>query len=175
MDTPNIRRATTDDQEALVALWTAFMDEQANLEVRLTVAEDAEARWRNDVPVWLEDETCRLFVAEADETVVGFATARRWGPPPVYAESEEVYLDEIYVHPDHRRAGMGAQLAAAVRAWAEELGAERLRLRMLEANEASRAFWEAQSARPLSVSYTMELEPSRDEDKADEGSKKIGF
>jgi GNAT superfamily N-acetyltransferase len=148
---------------------------QAELDDRIGVSEDARERWENDFPMWLEDDTSRLYVAEAEDgSVVGFAGARRWGPPPIYAESSEVFLDELFVAPDHRREGYGTQLVRAVRTWADRIGAHRIRLRVLTSNADGRAFWAAQDAVPLTMTLTIEGTASADS-AADEGTKKIGF
>lgn len=165
------------DREAVGQMWLQLLNEQSNHEDRMGVADDALDRWTNDFPMWLEDETARIYVAEGEEEApAGFATARRWGPPPIYAESSEVYLDELFVRPDARRDGYGTQLVHAVRSWADQLGAQRIRLRVLAANDDGRAFWSAQDAISLSMTLTIEREQEPPEDEnADEGSKKIGF
>lgn len=174
MEHPDVRRAQIDDQSTVGDLWTRLLKEQEELESRFEMAEDARERWDNDFPMWLDQETSRIYVAEADEEIVGFATARRWGPPPIYAESSEVYLDELYVQPSHRRRGYGTQMLNAVRHWTDRIGARRIRLGILAANEDARAFWAAQDANPLTVTLTIEGQ-GEVADEGDEGSKKIGF
>ncbi|MCS3698156.1 GNAT family N-acetyltransferase [Salinibacter ruber] len=171
---PDVRRAQPDHQSAVGDLWAQLLEEQEAMEERFGVAEDARDRWENDFPQWLDDETYRVYVAEVDGEVVGFATAHRWGPPPIYAESSEVFIDELYVRPDDRRQGLGSQLVQAVRDWTGRIGAQRLRLNVLAANEEARAFWAAQEARPLTVTLAVEHEGAEDATD-DEGSKKIGF
>jgi GNAT superfamily N-acetyltransferase len=173
MSTPNVRHAREDDQEAVRDLWMALLEAQAELDDRMGVAEDARDRWDNDFSVWLEDETSRIFVAETD-AVVGFVSARRWGPPPIYRDEAEVFLEELYVAPDARRQGLGSALVAAVRDWADALGAHRVRLSVLAANEAGRAFWAAQNAEPMTLTLTIDC-PGPDSSQDDEGTKKIGF
>jgi GNAT superfamily N-acetyltransferase len=155
-------------------MWEHLLSEQEAVEHRFEQADDARARWDNDYAVWLEDETYRIFVAEADGDLAGFATAHRWGPPPIYAESSEVYLDELYVRPDARRQGLGTQLVAAVRDWSDRLGTRRLRLSVLARNKTGRAFWAQQDAQPLTMTLTIEQQAAQN-DEDDEGSKKIGF
>jgi len=176
MDHPDVRQVQAADQEVVGDLWSELLSLQAEFDDRVGVADDARERWENDFPMWLEDETARLYVAEdEDETVVGFASARQWGPAPIYEETPEVYLDELYVRPEKRREGYGTQLVHAVRNWSEQVGARRVRLRVLTSNADGRAFWAAQDAIPLSMTFTIEgPEPSSDQP-ADEGSKKIGF
>lgn len=173
-DFPAVRRARREDQERVADLWKAFLEEQTALDGRLQMADDALERFRNDFPVWLSDETQRVFVAEQGGEVLGFAAAHRSGPPPIYTEVSEVYIDELYVAREARGKGLGRQLAAAVRHWAERLRADRLRLTTLAANESGRAFWERQGARPFSESFTIELESSPGEE-GEESKRSFGF
>lgn len=174
MQYPDVRQAQPADQTAVGDLWVRLLEEQERLEDRFGVAEDARDRWDNDFPLWLDDETYRVYVAEPEDGIVGFATAHRWGPPPIYEESSEVYLDELFVRPDDRREGLGTQLVNAVRAWTDRIGARRLRFNVLAANEAARGFWGAQDADPLTLTFTLEQTDSKGKED-DEGSEKIGF
>ncbi len=158
MKSAAIRRAREADRQRLGALWLGLLAEQAALDPRFGAADDALERWQNDFPYWLHDDGRRLFVAELAGDLAGFVSAHRWAPPPVYAEADEVYIDELYVTPSARGQGLGGRLVEAVRAWAETLGAERLRVGVLAANAAGRAFWERQQARPFAVTFTIELQ-----------------
>jgi len=53
----------------------------------------------------------RLWVALAGETAVGFAHVE-------LVEPNAVHIDELDVHPDHGRRGLGTRLVNAVCAWA---------------------------------------------------------
>lgn len=173
-DFPAVRRARREDLERIADLWKAFLEEQTALDERLQMADDALERFRNDFPVWLSDETQRVFVAEQEDKVLGFATAHRSGPPPIYAEVSEVYIDELYVAREVRGKGLGRQLAAAIRHWAEKLRADRLRLTMLAANDDARTFWEGQGARSFSQTFTIEL-TSDPREEGEESKRSFGF
>lgn len=175
MDHPDVRRAQRSDKDTIGPLWAELLTSQSELDDRIGVADNAQERWENDFPMWLEDETARLYVAEnEDGEIVGFAAARRWGPAPIYEESSEVYLDDLFVLPESRRQGYGSQLVHAVRSWADQIGARRVRLRVLTSNAGGRAFWAGQDAIPLSMTLTIEG-AAQEESNADERSKKIGF
>jgi len=174
MPYPDVRRALKSDVPVVTELWEAFLAEQAKEDQRLRVSEDAVERWENDMPLWLEDKTRRVYVAEQEGRIVGFATAHRTAPPPIYESKGEVYLDEIYVLPEARRNGFGRQLVEAVVAWTDRVQAERVRLSVLAENSEARTFWASHDAAPFSLTYTIERDPPQDES-ADEGSKKIGF
>jgi len=57
----------------------------------------------------------RLWVALAGDAPVGFAHV-------VVVEPNAVHLDELDVHPDHGRRGLGTRLVTAVCAWAQARG-----------------------------------------------------
>jgi GNAT superfamily N-acetyltransferase len=174
-----IRPATAADREALTALWQAFMHEQSAHDDRLPLSDDATERWQNDLPAWLDDSTVQLWVAEHDGNAVGFARAHRTGPPPVYADCTEVYIDEVFVHKAHRRHGMATALVDAAAKWAATVEADRLRLSTVAANEAATAFWQTYGAAPLATIWTrpVDAESGSEEEEGDvnEGSAKIGF
>lgn len=174
MPYPDVRRALKSDVDAVTECWSDFLTEQSSVDERLRISEDARERWENDMPLWLEDETRRVYVAERDGAVVGFATAHRTAPPPIYESRGEVYFDEIYVLPDHRREGLGEQLVEAVVAWSDRVQAERVRLSVLAQNDAAHAFWERQDAVSFSITYTIERDLPDDEP-TNEGTRKIGF
>jgi GNAT superfamily N-acetyltransferase len=69
-----------------------------------------------------------------------------------------VYVEELYVEPGARGEGVGGRLLEAVRAWAEEVGADRIRIGVLSANADGLRFWTQQGARALAQTLTIELE-----------------
>lgn len=172
-DTLTIRRAERGDEVALLGLWTQFLDEQSRLDGRFRIAEDAAERWRNDFPAAAKHDRRRIFVAERAGEMAGFITALRWAPPPIYELTSEVFVEEIYVRSDARDAHVGAGLLDAVKSWAGEIGANRLRLGALAENAEGRAFWEKQGANPFSITYTIELGSRKDGD--DKPKAKLGF
>lgn len=152
-----VRQARKSDADAVEALWAQLLADHAALDPRFRPADDAPARWRNDFPVWLDDTTRRIFVAEVGGEVVGFVSAHRWSPPPVYVFTSEVYVDELYVRPRMRGQGHGQALMDAVRAWAEELDADQIRLTALAQNPSAVSFWQHQGATPFSTVMVLPL------------------
>ncbi len=175
MNPPALRRARKEDQQQIGALWLWLLDEHAAMDPRFGVADDALERWSNDFEYWLADEHSRVFVAEQEGVLVGFVTACLWEPPPLYAASEEVYINELYVVAELRGQGVGRRLVEAVKVWAEALPVERLRIGVLAANTAGRAFWQRQQAQPLSLTLTIDLEKSVAPAKVEKKKARLGF
>lgn len=174
----SIRAATRADARELEAFWQQFIEAQAAFDERLAPADDAMERWRNDFPLWLDDATVRLWVACANATdeVVGFVRTHRTGPPPLYKDCSEIYIDELFVAPDQRRTGVATALVDRVARWGASVGADRLRLSSVATNEAARSFWDARGARPMATIWTEPIKADdADEDDTREGSAKIGF
>lgn len=175
--TAEIRPAEERDIDALTSAWIDLLNEQGELEEQFGPAEDAEERWRNDVRELIRDDECFLQVAIAEGDLAGFVRAHRWVPAPVYAISEEVFIDELYVIPAHRRGGIGRALVGAVEEWAAERGLTGMRLSVLHQNEGGRAFWKSCGAKPFAVEMIKQL-PHSDEERereADAHKRPIGF
>lgn len=161
MTAPLIRRAKSDDVDAIVAMLQAIHAQH--------LAWDA-ARWTTREPphvsygAWIADLTLRpddggVWVAEVDGRITGYALAevepestRHWVP-------EAVYLHDIFVAEPHRRLGIARSLLATVLAWAKDNRPElQLRLMTAAANERARTFFAAFGFRPCVVELIREAE-----------------
>jgi GNAT superfamily N-acetyltransferase len=57
-------------------------------------------------------------------------------------DSSVVHLMAMWVHPDHRGTGAADALVSSVNAWAAEVGATQVRLKVVEGNERARRCYE---------------------------------
>jgi GNAT superfamily N-acetyltransferase len=159
-NTYEIRPAKAGESEAIYELWVGLHAEQAELDARSGLSEDAAERWENDYPVWLEEDEdyCFLTAVDGTEEIVGFIHAELWYPPPTETPSQEVYVNALYVSPEHRHQGVGSRLVAGVKDWARERDLDQLRFGVLHANEEGRYFWEAHGATTFVDVMTVQLE-----------------
>jgi len=104
--------------------------------------------------------------------------AERAGEPAGYAlffptfssflASQGVWLEDLFVRPPHRGAGVGRDLMAAVAARAREGGGERLEWAALDWNELALGFYRRLGARAMGEWITHRLDGEELERVADE-------
>jgi GNAT superfamily N-acetyltransferase len=103
-----VRAATPTDEAALFALTSAFpTPTPATLEV-----------FRTLLPLKLADARSGVFVADAAGGLIGYVSGSI--RLAFYAAGATAWVDEIYVLPEHRSAGVGAELMAAFEGWAAD-------------------------------------------------------
>jgi GNAT superfamily N-acetyltransferase len=86
----------------------------------------------------LEHASHAVFVAEGDAGLSGFAAAEHRLLLPF---GEWVELMSLVVDEDSRRQGLGAQLVAAVEAWAARRGVQRVLVRSSVTRDAAHPFY----------------------------------
>lgn len=106
-----------------------------------------------------EHPAAEALIAEREGQAVGFAlfyaTFSTWECRP------GVWLEDLFVPPEHRRGGVGGALLAAVAAIALERGGTRLEWVALDWNEPALDFYEKLSARRLDDWVIHRLEGPR--------------
>ena len=135
----HVRPAAPDDAPAIesiarAAWWEAYpgiLDTDVIEETLEAVYDPAFLR-----EAMADHDDLLYLVAEADDEVVGFATAQQtW--------ADEVEIHTLYVDPDHWEEGVGSALLESVTDSAESAGVDRLRVGVLSGNHVGRAFVES--------------------------------
>ena len=107
---PRIRRATSSDLPA----WQSF---RRSLFSDLKDADNAR-----ECGATLVDDTAAVFIAETDDAPVGFIEARLRKYADGCDSSPVGFIEEWYVRPESRRAGIGDLLVATAENWARSKG-----------------------------------------------------
>jgi len=135
-----IRAATADDLPLVRELWQAFN------------AEIPDEPWREDDLeedlAWLERAIREEIVLLADDQ--GLAVAVRKG-------ERLGFLDIVYVRPEARRGGIGAELVREAATRLREAGAEVLELEVLASNVEARAIYERWGLKPVELTLGAPL------------------
>ena len=138
-----VREAHLEDLDRLLHLWSEFLAEQGDIDGKLSMSDDADRRFRADLPEWIHDTTRVFEVAEAEGQIAGFVSARLWSLPPIFETVPELFIEYLYVDNSFRRRGIGKALVDRVADCAAEWGAHRIRLSVIDRNAVGKAFWEA--------------------------------
>ncbi|MFC4058315.1 GNAT family N-acetyltransferase [Planomonospora corallina] len=88
----------------------------------------------------LDDPARLVLVADDGGRIVGHLTGSLSGPTAMRPVPVAT-LGSMYVHPDHRRRGVGARLVAEFRSWARERGARYAGVTAYASNDAAVRFY----------------------------------
>jgi GNAT superfamily N-acetyltransferase len=78
-------------------------------------------------------------------------------------ESGIVNLVGLWSAPGHRDVGVASALLSEVAEWARTIGADRLRMWVVERNEFAKAFWLREGFEPTGARIPYELDPRLDQ------------
>ncbi len=144
-----IREATIDDVPAIAALIRALADyERLAHEVALDVDQLREH-------LFGERRYAEVLIADEAGEVVGFALY--FHNFSTFLGQPGIYLEDLFVLPEHRGAGHGKALLAQLARIAIERGCGRLEWSVLDWNEPSIAFYRALGARAMDDWTTYRL------------------
>ena len=137
----SVRPVRPDDVPALVGLVRELAEyERAAHEVRLTEDQLGSALFGGSPALF-------GHVAEADGEVAGLAL---WFLNfSTWRGTHGIYLEDLYVRPQHRGAGLGRELLRTLAAICVERGWSRLEWSVLDWNTPSIEFYRAQGAVPM--------------------------
>ena len=145
----SVRPVRPDDVPAVVGLVRELAEyEKALHEVRLTEAQ---------LSVSLFDDSPALFghVAERNGAVVGMAL---WFLNfSTWRGTHGIYLEDLYVQPQHRGTGLGRELLRTLAETCVQRGHDRLEWAVLDWNAPSIAFYQAAGAVPMDEWTTFRL------------------
>lgn len=137
----DIRPATTND----AALVLAFICELAEYEKLAHEVRATEAQVRSTL--FGERPVAEVVIASLDDQPVGFAVF--FPNYSTFLGRPGLYLEDLFVRPDARGAGVGRELLAYLARLTVERGWGRLEWRVLDWNEPSIAFYKKLGAEPL--------------------------
>ncbi len=111
---------TNDEQERLIPLWVALRAETGQTQ---QWAQRAARDGRIEAAIARSD--VRIFLASVEDADAGFAVVTR-SPLSGLGDEQAAWIDQMWVSPEHRGAGVARALLAKVSAFAEERGSTQL-------------------------------------------------
>ena len=164
MDDPGaieVREATAHDAEALASLNRIVQDLHRNAMPDVYKATDLATLARVFRERFL-DPSWHVWLAErADGTPLGYVATlvKPARESPFHRTPARVEVDQLAVHPNARRRGVGRRLMAVAEGWAEAQGCAGTVLTVIDFNEEALGFYEALGYHTASRRMTKDLEP----------------
>lgn len=154
----HLRRAEAADIEALKRL-LAFGDADHARELPHVFKALDGPRPTEYFEALLADHGVQVIVAEQDETCVGVIVGRLVKSPsiPILQPRQLATIEDLVVHPEYRRRGVGKELLNAAIIWARDQGASEIQLNVYSFNTAAMDLYENMGFCCLSKKMTEAL------------------
>ena len=109
---------------------------------------------------WLESENNETWIAERDGHCLGYLTCvvQRRDATPFSPPRAHLYVDALAVSPEAQRQGVGRTLMRHAESRARELGLDRVRLDVRNANPKAIGFYEALGYAPEQTKMSIEVD-----------------
>lgn len=159
-----IRRATSDDREALGRLGASLMRAHFAFDQRryLEPGEHAESGYAAFLTTQLASENSMVLVAErtvdGQPAVIGYVYAGVEPPSWKELRGEAGFVHDLLVSDEARGMGVGERLLEAAVAWLAERGVPRVILWSAVPNTGAQRLFERHGFKPTMVEMTRELE-----------------
>jgi GNAT superfamily N-acetyltransferase len=151
-----IRPATTDDLDGLVASSSALFAEDAATRDPLRNAKWPAAHGAQWCRELLADPQALVLVAVVDGTVAGHLVGI-FAEPSAMWTAAKAELVSMYVRQDVRGQGVGGQLVDTFTGWAKERGASRLDVTAYATNEPALRLYRSRGFAPQSITLATDL------------------
>jgi ribosomal protein S18 acetylase RimI-like enzyme len=125
----------------VLALWLNLIDHHRALSRDYPVLPDISSVIASEVRRAASRDSCRLFVAELEQRLVGFLFAEIEGGGGPDAEPAPAWVHELWVEPKYRKQGIAARLLAESDAFFASRRVSRVSVRVESSNTAALEFW----------------------------------
>jgi GNAT superfamily N-acetyltransferase len=107
----------------------------------------------------LEELTATFITRDDNGTPIGYMRTRFLDLPPTPFHHRRTYveLDQIAIHPAHRRRGLAHAFVELARDEARARGTDRIHLASWAFNESAHAFFKSEGFEPRSTEYWQQL------------------
>ena len=154
-----IRPARTADLPVLGQLGAQLMRVHHDFDTRrfLSPGTDPDRGYAAFLGTQIEDEDCRVLVAELEGTVIGYVYAAIEPLSWKELRDEAGFIHDIVVDPAHRGGGAGSQLLDVAIEWLRSRGMPRVMLWTAEQNVGGQRLFARSGFRRTMVEMTREL------------------
>ena len=153
-----VRLATTDDVSGIMPIFSEVVDYHAAIDPEVYTDADMNA-FEQSVREQLTKDNWKIFVAEADEKIVGFLTLQMRSNRRQYGNVADVdgRIDCLAVGEQYRQMGIGTKLITAMETYLKSQGIFEIRLTVSVHNPAAIKCYEKMGMKPYLYSMRKEL------------------
>jgi ribosomal protein S18 acetylase RimI-like enzyme len=137
-----VRRATPDDLDTVVALRLALLREYGDHPIYSRLRHDAAERARPVFEQQLESPEQAIFLAGRLGEVAGIIRCSDSRGSPLLYPDRYCYVTSVYVKPGHRKHGVLTALVSAAEGWCRQRGLTEMRLHNSTMHESARGAWD---------------------------------
>lgn len=127
-----VRHATAKDLPALATMAQAFGTEQVESSGWGRLGEQFEQLVRETLDMAIKNPYGLVLLAEVGDQPVAYLMAQVAEPPPLFEPDSYLFVSDLWVYPDWRQKGVGAELLEQARMWGLTKGLERISMVALE-------------------------------------------
>jgi ribosomal protein S18 acetylase RimI-like enzyme len=145
MTAPIVRDATPDDVDAILDIaQRAWRDTYGDILQTATI-ESALDEWyeRESTRAAIDDDEIAYFVAEDDDSVVGYLSGRQ------KENGETATISAIYADPNRRGEGIGTALLERFEEFCRDRGCRTIELWALAENDIGHSFYQSRGFEPV--------------------------
>jgi ribosomal protein S18 acetylase RimI-like enzyme len=138
-----IRDGRVKDSEAVLPVWTEFMEYHKKISaLDFEMLDQAWEMWKKYYERHVRSRLRKAIVAEQDGDIVGFLLGEIQKRPPIFTTSRQAYVDSIGVLESKRNQGIGTRMLRAFEKWAKEKGMPYIMLNVVVENVPAIACYE---------------------------------
>lgn len=137
-----IRKAQTEDLEAIMALYDDYMQLHSTLDSVLIDYKKEDKGFYHYLISILENESYLLLVSESDGHINGFSLARISPLPAIYKATQKLTVQDIAVSRSYQNEGIGGSLITETLKWAQTKGVTLAETTAHAANQQALQFWQ---------------------------------
>ncbi len=162
-----IRRGRREDAAEAARLWVQSAEEHAGYDPVYASAPNAGRMMRRFLADLASTSHSFLFIAvtgadtteekDTTEEIIGFVSGELREGSPAFDSRTWASVEDIYVTPEYRSAGVGRALIDHARSWAKGKGSDGLSLQVAAANDRARKFYQELGFREVSVYELLEF------------------
>lgn len=143
----DVRSATAEDVEPLTTLWQTIMQERAEMDFRLRLADNATETWKYELTKWLEQDDVRVLVADRAGQLIGYVIGWILERPTFVLHRRYGFISDLGVDGHAHQGGIGKALFSAITPWFQEQKVQHLEIQVMHRHPIAQAFWRASGAK----------------------------